>query len=69
MSFSWYEAAGLFGLWLAQFLQPHWRVEITYVYFAWFGIEVIKLFAGRRTLPAITQFSRLFRIHVLRADA
>jgi cation:H+ antiporter len=66
MSFSWYEAGGLFLLWLAQFVQPHWRVEITYVYFAWFGIEVIKLFAGKRTLPAITEFGKLFRRHVLK---
>ncbi len=66
MSFSWYEAAGLFVLWLAQFIQPHWRVELTYVYFAWFGIEVIKLFAGKRTLPAITLFGKLFRRHVLK---
>ena len=66
MSFSWYEAAGLFVLWLAQFVQPHWRVELTYVYFAWFGIEVIKLFAGKRTLPAITEFVKLFRRHVLK---
>ncbi len=65
MSFSWYEAAGLFLLWLAQFIQPHWRVELTYVYFGWFGIEVIKLFAGKRTLPAITLFGKLFRRHVL----
>jgi cation:H+ antiporter len=66
MSFAWYEALGLFLLWLAQFLQPHWRVEITYVYFAWFGLEVIKIFAGKRTLPAITEFARLFRRHVLK---
>jgi cation:H+ antiporter len=66
MSFSWYEAAGLFLLWLAQFVQPHWRVEITYVYFAWFGLEVIRLFAGKRTLPAITEFGKLFRRYVLK---
>jgi cation:H+ antiporter len=65
MSFSWYEAAGLFILWLAQFVQPHWRVEITYVYFAWFGIEIIRLFASGRTLPAISHFRKLFKQHVL----
>jgi cation:H+ antiporter len=65
MSFSWYEAAGLFLLWIAQFLQPHWRVEITYVYFAWFGFEVIKAFASRRSPPAYFHFKRLFRTHVL----
>ena len=66
MSFSWYEAAGLFALWVAQFVQPHWRVEITYVYFAWFGIEVIKLFATKNPLPAIGHFKRLFRRHILK---
>jgi cation:H+ antiporter len=66
MNFAWYEAAGLFALWVAQFLQPHLRVEITYVYFAWFGFEVIKAFASRKPLPAFTQFRRLFRAHVLR---
>ena len=65
MSFSWYEAAGLFILWLAQFIQPHWRVEITYVYFAWFGIEVIRLFGSNRSLPALTHFGKLFKQHVL----
>jgi cation:H+ antiporter len=65
MSFSWYEAGGLFLLWLAQFVQPHWRVEITYVYFAWFGFEVIKVFATKQSLPAITHFKRLFRLYVL----
>ena len=66
MSFSWYEAGGLFLLWVAQFIQPHWRVEITYVYFAWFGFEVIKAFASRHQLPAITHFKRLFLLHVLK---
>jgi cation:H+ antiporter len=65
MSFSWYEAAGLFVLWLAQFIQPHWRVEITYVYFAWFGVEVIRLFGSNRNLPAIVHFGKLFKQHVL----
>lgn len=65
MSFAWYEAAGLFVLWLAQFVQPHWRVEITYIYFAWFGIEVIRLFSSTRSLPAITHFRKLFKHYVL----
>ena len=65
MSFSWYEALGLFLLWVAQFVQPHWRVELTYVYFAWFGFEVIKAFASRKPLPAFFHFKRLFRTHVL----
>ena len=65
MSFAWYEAAGLFVLWVAQFIQPHWRTALTYVYFAWFGYELIKVFASRQPPPAITHFKRLFRQYVL----
>ncbi len=66
MSFSWYEAAGLFILWLAQFIQPHWRVGITYVYFAWFGVEIIRIFWGSRNFMAFTKFVELFRKYVMR---
>lgn len=65
MSFSWYEAAGLFVLWLIQFVQPHLRVEITYVYFLWFGIEVLRVFLGTRNWIAVDEFRKLFREHVL----
>ena len=65
MTFSWYEAAGLFVLWLAQFIQPHWRTEITHIYFAWFGVEILRLFWGNRGLVAFREFGRLFRVHVL----
>lgn len=66
MSFSWYEALGLFVLWLIQFFQPHVRVEITYVYFAWFGVEVVRMFiTSPRTPPALVHFVKLFKAHVL----
>ena len=48
MEFAWWEAAGLFGLWLVQFVfsvgdfgtEVHWWV--TYVYFAWAAIEAVR---------------------------
>lgn len=48
MEFAWWEAAGLFGLWLVQFVfsvgdvgaQVHWWV--TYAYFAWAAVEAIR---------------------------
>jgi cation:H+ antiporter len=64
MSFSWYEAIGLFVLWLIQFLQPHLRYEITLVYFLWFGIEVLRIFLGNRNWIAVNEFMKLFRKHV-----
>ena len=53
MEFAWWEAAGLFGLWLIQFVfsvgsagtEVHWIV--TYLYFAWAAIEA---FRARRML-------------------
>ena len=35
LKFEWWNATVLFVLWLAQFLVPAWRIEITYVYAAW----------------------------------
>jgi cation:H+ antiporter len=66
MNFSWYEAAGLFILWFAQFIQPHWRVQITGVYFLWFAIEVLRIFFGSRKLHALGHFSNLFKRYVLK---
>ncbi len=67
MNFSWYEAVGLFVLWLAQFLQPHWRVEITYVYFVWCAFELLKVFFGTREFLAVTEFRKLFKLYILKS--
>jgi cation:H+ antiporter len=48
MEFAWWEAAGLFALWLVQFvfsigsvgMQVHWAV--TYAYFAWAAVEAVR---------------------------
>lgn len=66
MNFSWYEALGLFVLWLIQFVQPHLRMEITYVYFIWFAVEVLRLFIGKRNWVALPEFAKLFRTYVLK---
>jgi len=66
MSFGWIEALGLFVLWFAQFVRPHWRLEITYIYFIWFGIEIVRLFLDKRGLVAFAKFGKLFRTHVLK---
>jgi cation:H+ antiporter len=65
MDFAWYEAVGLFVLWFVQFVQPHWRVEITYVYFIWVGIELLRVFFGTRKFVAIVEFRKLFKLYVL----
>jgi len=39
-NFKAYEALGLFLLWFAQFLVPHWREEITIAYGVWLAVEI-----------------------------
>jgi cation:H+ antiporter len=66
MEFRWYEALGLFSLWLIQFVFPDWREEITFVYIFWIMIEVIRAFVGVKRLKAFGQFKILFSTHVLK---
>lgn len=66
MRFSWYEALGLFVLWLIQFFQPHLRMEVTYLYIAWFVIEFGGFIIGKRKFPALAGFIRLLRLHVFK---
>lgn len=59
MRFHWWDAAILFVLWLAQFLQAGWRDEITYLYLGWAALLVIAWIWRRPTAPGI--FWRLVR--------
>jgi cation:H+ antiporter len=63
MSFAWYEAAGLFGLWFVQFVIPPIHEWVTAVYFLWCAVEVALFLAGRRTFRAFGTFAALWREH------
>jgi cation:H+ antiporter len=65
MEFRWYEALGLFVLWLTQFVLPHWRVAITFVYFFWVLVELVRAFVGVKKLKVFRQFKILFQEHVI----
>jgi cation:H+ antiporter len=56
-----YEAAGLFLLWLVQFIVPSLRQPMLYVYGAWIAVEVALVLAGRKTLEAFPAFARVWR--------
>jgi len=61
MELAWWEAAGLFVLfvvWLAD-AGGTVRVYITWIYFAWCGVELIRLIAGNRKADALRQFRRI----------
>jgi len=64
MKFAWWQAAGLFGLWLVQFVFSvgsagtvvHWYV--TYAYFAWAAVEAVRA----RKLPAWQAFREMRQV-------
>lgn len=58
MKFSWWEATGLFVLWLIQFLIPSIRETITLVYAAWIGWEVVLFLLKKKSFNAISALSR-----------
>ena len=61
MTFEAYEAAGLFVLWLIQFLVPSTREVMVFVYVSWIVVEVILLAAGKKKLLAFEAFARSWR--------
>ncbi len=78
MHLAWWEASALFLLWAVQFaLSPvtpgpgfwgtlargiHWNV--TFIYLAWSGVEIIRMMVGRRKPLAFEHFWRAWRQHV-----
>jgi len=69
MRLTWWEAAGLFALWLVQFALSPWAAGevhrwITGVYFLWCGEEGARLVAARRTPSALSQFARMWQRHM-----
>ena len=64
MDFKFFEAAALFLLWLAQFLFPGIRQEITWVYGAWALIESWRLVKNFKKRNAFRIFARLSREHL-----
>ena len=61
LEFRWFEAAGIFGLWLAQFLVPHWRVEVAWGYGAWIVLLAGLYLLGRRRPVALGAAWRALR--------
>jgi len=53
MRFHWWDAALLFVLWLAQFIQASWRDEITILYMAWAVLLIASWIWRRPTAPGI----------------
>ena len=58
MELAWWEALGLFVLFLVQLgdIGAHVRMYVTGIYFAWFGVEVLRLIGGNRKPAALRHF-------------
>src|SRR5262245_57796096 len=61
MSFHVLEAAGIFVLWLAQFIRPDLHAAVSLIYLGWSLVEVIVTLTIRRRIPAVTEFVALWR--------
>jgi hypothetical protein len=61
MSFHILEAAGIFSLWLAQFIRPDLHVPVTIVYLGWSTVEIAVTLTVRRRVAAVTAFVALWR--------
>jgi cation:H+ antiporter len=56
-----YEAAGLFVLWVIQFVRPSLRHEMLLVYGAWIAFEVGRIALGRQTVRAFEAMARVWK--------
>jgi cation:H+ antiporter len=61
LRFEAYEALGLFALWFAQFLVPHWREEVSVLYAVWLVTELVSTAWRPGRLRAFHAFFVLWR--------
>jgi cation:H+ antiporter len=53
LEFQWFEAAGIFVLWLVQFVAPHLRIEVAWGYAGWMVLLLGSYAVGRRKPVAL----------------
>ncbi len=61
LRFNWIDAASLVVLWVAQFLVPSWRDEITFVYLAWCVWQIGLFVTRKQDLAAPRVFLAVWR--------
>ena len=64
MRLTWYEAATMFVFFWIPFVHSSWAKPVTVLYFAWAGMEVGRMMAGRRKLLAPAHFLRIWKEHI-----
>jgi cation:H+ antiporter len=64
MELAWWEAAVLFVLFLIPFASSATAPYVTIAYFAWSGIELVRMLLGHRKPKALVQFAQVWKTHV-----
>jgi cation:H+ antiporter len=64
MQLAWWEATVLFVLFFVPFAHPDAAKVVTVAYFAWAGVEMIRLANGRREPTALVEFVKTWKAHV-----
>ena len=64
MELAWWEATVLAVLFLIPFVSKSTEVFVTYLYFVWAGIEIVRMIIQRRVPRAFPTFLRVWREHV-----
>jgi len=61
MEVAWWEAAGLFVLFAAQFVDADWHRYIMWIYLGWSAVEALRLLAGARKAHALGHFRQIMK--------
>jgi cation:H+ antiporter len=64
MELAWWEASVLFVLFLIPFASSATAPYVTGAYFAWAGIELVRMLLGHRKPEALTQFAQVWKTHI-----
>lgn len=64
MRLDWWEAAALLALFAIPFFSPKFAGPVTIAYFAWAGIELLRMIFIQRDAPAFREFGEIWKKHV-----
>jgi cation:H+ antiporter len=64
MELTFWEACALFGLFLIPLARPAAAPAVTIIYFAWAGVELVRVFLGQRKPRALNAFAEVWKSHI-----
>jgi cation:H+ antiporter len=66
MELAWWEATALAVLFAIPFFNSAVEPAITWIYFGWAGVEVVRMFIGQRKPQAFPLFLHVWKVHIRR---